>query len=65
MAGARRLKVAQTPQQRETSGRAINKLARTFVAQVEAHDLDDIRVILHDQDSRCGHFVSGSIGNSM
>ena len=36
MVGARRLKVAQTPQQRETSGRAINKLARTFVAQVEA-----------------------------
>ncbi len=36
MASARRLKVAETSQQRETAGRAINKLARTFVAQVEA-----------------------------
>ena len=35
MAGARRLKVAKTSQQRGTSGRAFNKLARTFVAQVE------------------------------
>ncbi len=36
MASARRLKVAETPLQRDTAGRAINKLARTFVAQVEA-----------------------------
>ena len=36
MASARRLKVAETSLQRETSGRALNKLARTFVAQVEA-----------------------------
>ena len=36
MASARRLKVAETSQQRETSGRAFNKLARTFVAQIEA-----------------------------
>ena len=36
MASARRLKVAQTPLQRDTAGRAINKLARTFAAQVEA-----------------------------
>ena len=36
MASARRLKVAETSQQRETAGRATNKLARTFVAQVEA-----------------------------
>ncbi len=36
MASARRLKVAETSQQRETAGRALNKLARTFVAQVEA-----------------------------
>jgi hypothetical protein len=36
MASARRLKVAETSQQRDTSGRAFNKLARTFVAQVEA-----------------------------
>ncbi len=36
MAGARQLKVAKSSQQRGTSGRAFNKLARTFVAQVEA-----------------------------
>ena len=36
MASARQLKMAETSQQRETSGRAFNKLARTFVAQVEA-----------------------------
>ena len=36
MASARQLKVAETPLQQDSAERTFNKLARTFVAQMEA-----------------------------